>query len=115
MEDGFPHSIDFFGALVLALAHVDVGDDLLPAGLDVQPPYLLLVDRLFAQVVLRSFCLLLLFIAQELLQNSSPFLALPIFIFPLFFLDKLMVTLLDLRISWMRSSSALIRFVTSSS
>ena len=97
MQNGFPHTVYILWAFTLALTHVDIRYHLLPASLHVQTRYLLLINRLFTQVVLYPLALLLLFIPQKLLQNPSPLLSLPIFLFPLFFLDKLMVTLLDFK------------------
>jgi hypothetical protein len=68
MKDGFPHTINIFFALVLALPHVDVCYDFPPPCLDIQFGQIILANCLFSNVLLGSSPFLLLLLAEILLK-----------------------------------------------
>jgi hypothetical protein len=93
VQDGLAHAVGVLGALVLALADVDVRDDFLPARLYVHFRQFLLAIGLFAQVVLRPLHLLFLLAGEVLLELPFSLLATLLLILPLPFLHSAHLTL----------------------
>lgn len=77
VQNGLAHAIGILSAFPLSLADVDVGDNLLPACLNVQLRVFLLAFSLLPDVFLGPFNFLILLLGEELLQ-LPPALLLPL-------------------------------------
>lgn len=114
-HEGFTHSVDIFGAFVLSLTHVDVGDYFFPSCFFVELGPLCSHLFLLTNVICCSFFFFFLFPVSVLFQ-LLPTLFLSLFLFfPLLILSKHSFTLFCLRTVCILSYYYRILRVTSSS
>lgn len=115
VQEGLSHPVDVLAALVLSLAHVDVGYYLLPSRLLVELGPVGSDLLLLADIVGSSLLLFLLLLVTVLLELPPPFLLSLFLVLPLLVLTQLMTTLFSRRTVCILSYYYRILRVTSSS